>query len=444
MSNIQRAVDNLLRLVNELLILPNQAGLVKPITDRVAELCYEITGISGDDDMNNWHDVKLNKGVAISPVQAAKCTKEMLRTQIFIKGINEAFKSIQNTQEKKHILYAGTGPFGILVLPLLALSKDPSLRVSLIDIHPENIDATQKMIEALGIQEAIQAVYCDDACHWGNPENLEFDFIISETMNTLLRREPQVSIFCHLQQFLAPSGEFIPQSIVLDAWLLHDDLKIQGQHIGTFFCLNKLEISKLANDENDPAVNHKTISGALHVPEASMISGTLNAFHTLKLTTHIHVFADHWLRDNESSLNMPTYYKNLDIKPGSQINFRYKTEPLPEFIFDVPEYVPNADLVNFQKTGRLGIYHLQRFWQKTQLDIFNKLDKHLQACEWPLDELLIKEVGGTLQQWLTYFYQPHLAFDDAESWVEKQCKLRNEQQIKQFNNRLEMLYRSLE
>ncbi len=441
MPNHQQAALELLKSVEELLILPDQAGLVKPVTDRIAELCSIISGISSEDDMNRWHDVDSANGVAISPVQAAKCTKEMLRTQVFIKGIKDALIDQAKVKKKVHVLYAGTGPFGILLLPLAALLSDKTLCVTLIDIHQENIDAIHKMIDALNIRDSIQGVHCADACTWDNPDHIEFDLIVSETMNTLLRREPQIAIFCHLQQFLASSGSLIPEQIKLDAWGLNRDTseatdKGKKHHLTTFFRLNRATSNTLA--KNKYPDNTPKIAGTFQIPTSS------TPFDTLMLSTDIQVYADHWLKENQSSLNIPIFLKNLDIKPGDKIAYQYQLQPIAEFKFDVPRYRPDSNLAAFDKTGNLGIFHLKRFWQKTQLDIFNDLDKQLQQREWPLDDLLIRKLGGSHQQWLSYSYQPRLKFDDFERWVEQHSPKLDSCQLDQLNQHLEECHHGLE
>ncbi|WP_028865716.1 hypothetical protein [Psychromonas aquimarina] len=62
------------------------AGHGKTHTDALAQFLALVTGVSADFDMNEWQDVDLPSGVAISPVQAAKCLQKTIRTQVFIQG----------------------------------------------------------------------------------------------------------------------------------------------------------------------------------------------------------------------------------------------------------------------------------------------------------------------------------------------------------------------
>lgn len=426
--------------IHQLLELPQDAGAVKPITDRIAKLCAKITGVDCDDDMNQWQDAETAHGVAISPIQAAKCVKEMLRTQVFMQGIYQALVDARKTQNETHILYAGTGPFGTLVLPLVGLLADKNLRLTLIDIHEENIASLEKMIDALGIRDAVEAVYCGDASTWTNPDHNEFDLIISETMNTLLRREPQVAIFCHLQKFLAAEGQFIPQRVVLDAWSIsHKTLTSpeEKHYLGSFFSLDKLSVKNIEKGFSQKQGKTPMLKGVIKIPDNSI------AGHTLMLNTYIQVYKHFCLKENQSSLNIPIYYKNLDIQPGTEIPYIYKLDGAPEFEFDLPKYLPDPHLAKFEQTGKLGIVHLHRLWQKTQLDIANSLDKNLLSKEWPIDALLIEELGGNSKEWMSYLYQSQLSFDAFERWVGEKVSRLNQQQVRAINQRLENRYEKI-
>ncbi|WP_405601401.1 MULTISPECIES: hypothetical protein [unclassified Pseudoalteromonas] len=59
--------------VTHLLNEPGDAGLMKPFINDLKNYLGNITSISTDLDMNDWNDENTSQGVAISPVQAAKC-----------------------------------------------------------------------------------------------------------------------------------------------------------------------------------------------------------------------------------------------------------------------------------------------------------------------------------------------------------------------------------
>ena len=118
--------ETLLFHIQQLINNPSHAGENKAHTDALVEIFESITSISAHFDMNDWQDANLSSGVAISPVQAARCLQETVRTQAFLKGVKAAIEEKLNAHDTLHILYAGTGPYGPLLLPLLGYSLSVS------------------------------------------------------------------------------------------------------------------------------------------------------------------------------------------------------------------------------------------------------------------------------------------------------------------------------
>ncbi|MCF7513657.1 class I SAM-dependent methyltransferase [Pseudoalteromonas sp. L23] len=402
-------VKKLLEHSQALLLNDIDAGLNRPHALSMSEALAELTGVSTDFDMNDWSDINTDKGVAISPVQAAKCLLETLRSQILMQGVASAIRDKINQQDNINILYAGTGPYGVLLLPFLALHKTSPVSVTLLDIHPENTQAIHELVTKLDIAHMVKRIVHADATTWLPEEPIEFDLIISETMNTLLRREPQVWIFSHLQQFLKPDGELIPQEIELTAWLCNpssltkSEQRVNPAELGSFFRLDKNTASAL--NEN----NLDVLSGSFEVPDCGKV------YHTLELKTEIKVYREHRLTENQCSLNLPIKYQDKNLKAGDRITFEYINDPIPEFIFSFPdESLPN--LPAYHEVGESGIFQIKRIFVKCQLNKVNKLDINNHECEWSLDTQIWGELELSLELVLEALYRFRL-FEEFEFWL---------------------------
>ncbi len=419
--------------VQQLLELPKHQGVTAPVTNDIAGILGEISGVSADSDMNDTGGKRAINGVAITPVQAAKCCQESLRTQMFLKGVYQAIENRLKVQRTVHLLYAGTGPFGTLVLPLLHMFDSDRVCVTLLDIHRENIDGVKKVVDALGVSPSIAAVELADASAWHPTPETRFDIILSETMNTFLRREPQVSIFAHLQQFLTPNGILIPENIRLDAWLADDDLiEIEagsngggmGAHLQEVFSLNRTAAKQVHLH------GFGVLKGALQVPELS------KPYTKIAFTTRIDIHGDNMLTDGESSLNMIEYVHDLELKSHLTIPYHYELEPEAKFIFDLPVYRPDRKLPGITDTGELKLYYLKRMWHKNQLQCYGVVDEQAYQDEWALDLILMERVGGKMHQWFEYFFQKRLSFSKVEEWVDLQFGPFSQDRVNNINEKL--------
>ncbi|MGI2142195.1 phytanoyl-CoA dioxygenase family protein [Shewanella baltica] len=333
-------------------------------------------------------------GKAVSLTTAAQCAEDPERGRVFIQSIYQAIqdKLALNPQRPIQILYAGTGPFAWLLLPLLPLFSASQIQVSLLDIHPASLDKVTKLIEHFDLADRVATYVCADATVWQPEAAVKFEMIVSETMKHLLQQEPQVQIFSHLQAYLADDGVLIPQNIELDAWLECRTVQdfVETHYLGPLFALNLQTARLLASGDRS------FLAGTLLLPDFSPSAVTL------KFTTSIQVYGHSKLSANQSQLTLPRYRREHWLKPLSTLSFRYEQGTHPDFVFDVIEQKPV--LVSSDDLSCLGIYHLQRLWQKIQLrkrgESFTEL-----ANEWHLDKTLLDLCGIGLEPGLRALYQ---------------------------------------
>lgn len=397
--------------IQQLLTLPDDAGVSKAAIEQLVVLLGDASGISAEFDMNDWQNENLSTGVAISPIQAAKCVKEILRTQIFLKGVYQCFQDKLALKESINVLYAGTGPYGMLVIPLLHLFHADQIKVWLLDIHPQNMDALRKLTSVLGVSDRIKLYAVTDATTWEPDNEVRFDVLVSETMTALLAREPQVSIFAHLQRYLADSGDLIPQQIVLQSELAASKSSgLQPIQLGSFFRLDRAASMEIAAGDNS------SFKGQILLPDSF---STLN-YQTINFNTDIQVYRDHWLRKNQCSLNMPIVHNGLKLIKGSTIHFEYLLGHSPLFSFDIPKKVLPDNLPSKQDVGYLNLVGLKRFWHKSRLIRDNRLDQQIMEAEFLSDRKLLDSLNLDYHQTLSFVCQWQPDFCDFEDWVSDQ------------------------
>ncbi|NRB42154.1 MAG: hypothetical protein HRU20_27405, partial [Pseudomonadales bacterium] len=344
---------------------------------------------------------------------------EVARSKIFLAGVYQAIQDLLDTQDRINILYAGTGPYGLLLVPLLPLFKKANIVVTLLEVNQLSIEAVEKLVKALGVEDCIDQIILADATQWQPSPGKAFDLIISETMKAMLRREPQLSVFSHLQQFLAENGQLIPAEISLDAWLSDSSFEqkirmgevapgsYQPKHISRFFQLDLTTAKQLY------AGDHSSLQGEMKVPDYDVLN------NQLKMTTEIRVYKDHVLREYQSDLTLPQFFHKVKPKPGCDIDFSYRFDPLPKFHFNFDAITLDENLPDIDDVGKLGLYGIKRIWHKAALEKQGK-NQQLKTNEFEHDRAFMDALGIGLEQWLAQAYQCK-SFDQFESWLASCC-----------------------
>ena len=360
-------------------------------------------------------ETKLPQGLAVSPIVAAKCMQDIARTRAFIGGVNAAITDQLAKKDQVNILYAGTGPYGLLLLPLLLKFNRCPISVTLMDIHQTSIDGVKKVATALGINDCIDQILLADATQWQPYSGVEFDIIISETMKNALKKEPQLFIFAHLQQFLKHDGVLIPQKITLSAWLTNNDQErrlIMGEKvdymplkIGDFYVLDHSSAAEL----NIKGV--ESLNTSLIIPEFDA------AYTDLKFCTDIQVYKNFNLLERQSDLTMPENFPWVSLQSHFPIVFSYVMEPYPRFVWRSEQLQASIELASFDETGDLNVPGAKRLWSKVRLDVLGELDKDLHNNEWSQDLEVMDNLGIPLEQWCPYLYTEQPSFSEFEHWL---------------------------
>lgn len=260
-------------------------------------------------------------GKALSPLEAARCIPDYIRTQKFVKGLYLAVKAARQRfpDGPVHLLYAGTGPYATLALPLTVLFSPEELQMTLLEIYPESFQALQTTIDAFGIRAFIRNLEMVDATTYCPAEPVHV--LVTETMNQGLGKEPQVAITQHLAPFLVPAGILVPASVKVVAGVQKNDLKLTGQADRAKDIALLLEL-----DQTAPA----QFQNGFPTTSISIAPALVNKYDSLFLFTRIHVFGPEYINDGQSILTLPLLVTHLPPTSEYNIDFEFTyqtTEP---------------------------------------------------------------------------------------------------------------------
>lgn len=248
----------------------------------------------------------LPTGRAISPHDAANCTRDPVRTAMFLRGVAAALGELSETfpGEIVDVVYAGTGPLAPLVLPLLACESRSRVHVTWIDINEESIVAVRRLVKRLGIGE--HAFVVADAATYRHERPVRL--LVCEAMQKALTVEPQVAIAINLVPQLHPRGVMVPQNVRIDLCIE----SATGDHcIGTLMELSELAIRERAIDERRSMTMPRMEGDVFY-------------------RTSIQTYRDHRIEFRESGLTMPEYVWELSAAAeGELITFWYEVSARP-------------------------------------------------------------------------------------------------------------------
>lgn len=302
----------------------------------LSRLLEGLTGLSPETQPDlGANETTTGGGLAISPIKAALCAREPLRTITFIRGLCAAIEQAGRTAHPVRVLYAGCGPFATLALPLMTVFSPEQVQFTLLDIHAASLDGAQRLLADLGLQAHVADYVLADACTIQLDPALPPHVIVSETMNAALRSEPQVAIMRHLAM-QAPQALLVPESVTVEACLFRQSkelpppvepgmplLPAQRERIGLgpVFQLDAAAIDAWRGlDSALPAA-------ALQLPDS--IPDGMQA----RLLTKIVAFGEHRLDDYESSLNQPQHFPGRpQLAGGELLQFAYLASEAPGLV----------------------------------------------------------------------------------------------------------------
>ncbi len=276
----------------------------------------------------------LPNGLALGPSAAAACTKEPLRTAVFLRGVDAALTEALRRfpGETVEVVYAGTGPLAPLVIPLLPRYANAPVRFTFIDVHADSVEATRVLAEHFDVARSIRAFVVGDATRYEHPKELRLHGLISETMQSALRREPQVAIARQILPQLVPGGFMVPESVRVDLLLGDFEARTREsrderdgddlQFVQTIFDLR-------AGVERWPLDADGCLPPVLVTLPADRSVSKLQAFFGTVIVT----YGAHVLASGQSGLTLPGVVLELQaLQPGRTLEFRYQVGLEPRFL----------------------------------------------------------------------------------------------------------------
>jgi predicted RNA methylase len=270
-------------------------------------------------------DIKLENGIAIGLSWAASCLDDTIRTRKFIRGTKLAIdQKLTDSKKPVHLLYAGTGPFATLILPLLSHYSEEELHVTLLDVNPSSIDNVSRIIGVFGFENQVNEIRCADATkvHFKNAST--FDILLSETMQHALQSELQVVITGHLINQMKEDVILIPQSIDLElvSFSSHEKVQIPLEIMGV--------IMKV--DKNFLRTQHPILSNWEYKKQFKLPGSSASETEMLAISTTIKVFGNERIEWSESGLTVPKLLAlKRDFLNKEFINLKYVIDLEPRF-----------------------------------------------------------------------------------------------------------------
>lgn len=280
-----------------------------------AELYDIFSAISATRDCSS--DTALPSGIALSPSAAATCTRDGLRTAIFARGLREAIAEARRRfpGETIEVLYAGTGPFAVLAVPLMTIFSPSDVRFTLIDCHEESLRSVRALIRHFGFGRFVRAVVAADASVYRH--GFTIHVVIAEIMRQALGVEPQVEVFRNLGSQLGAGGILVPERVTVDLVLGDPEPAATRSFAGAVAELSCAALAARPDGRNRLDVRTVTLA---EVPRSARAM----------YATTVHAFGRHVLREFDSGLTYPQVIWDLtNLKEGERFAFWYELGARP-------------------------------------------------------------------------------------------------------------------
>ena len=282
-----------------------------------SDLLFSNFSLTGEESREH---IKTAHGNAVGTFWAARCSREVLRTQRFSRALySSVSQALQQRKKPVHVLYAGTGPFATLALPVMMMFKPEEVQFTFLEINPESIEKVKQVIDSLDLHDYIKDIHQCDASIW-EVSSPDIDIVISETMYKALKAEPQVAIMLNLAKQLPKETVFLPEEIIVSLCKWNNKDK-EPEILAELIRFNKALMYSIIN--SSPGKNW--------VFSDQQIQVNLSENEQLYYATDIRVNDGNNLNWNDSSLNLPEKVK-ISFNPGVRsLNCQYSLQGMPGF-----------------------------------------------------------------------------------------------------------------
>ncbi len=330
------------KLVEEILSDKIDYVSLKERIEAYEALLINLSGLDLKDEKNRHNDIALENGTALGTAWAAMCVVDTIRTRQFMRGIWNAVEDLYKKKTKPiKILYAGTGPFATLILPLITRYTAEELQLVLLEVNEETIVYLKRVLKKLEIENYVAKIVCEDATQYEIAEPQDIDILISETMQHALVKEQQVPIMLNLVNQLNDNVVLIPEKIQLKLALMNTDTQLilksqkasKYKEIATLLEFDKTYIN-LHNATQDHPVK-KSIELIRSTPFKGEDAGKI--YDKLVVLTSIQVYGTEWILEDASGLTVPKILLDLrHVDPEKkEISISYVMKGDPYFEYEL-------------------------------------------------------------------------------------------------------------
>ncbi len=275
-------------------------------------------------------------GTAISPIEAARCIRDYLRTAAFMGGLLAAVEEARNRFVARpiHVIYAGCGPFATLAVPVARRLGPDEVRFTLIDAHRASLDSARRVLGALGLADSVRAYVEADAAEYEH-DGAEVHVVVTETMGVALIGEPQVAVTRNLSRLLPAEGIFVPRRVTLDARLA--DIGLEQSAKARLHDAERETVTARMHAERVPlglvfelVAGPDQPAGVSLLPPRTIQVPRIDEPLWPVLFTEIEVFPGLVLGEFESQLTTPYTLVDLGkLEGGEAVEFSYVVGPKP-------------------------------------------------------------------------------------------------------------------
>lgn len=283
-------------------------------------LLLEITEISLEDSQHN-NDIFTDSGRAIGTEWAIRCVEDITRTKTYCKGLYDAVLEMDRQQDRPvRVIYAGTGPFATLALPLITRFTPDQLQFDLLEINQASAGFLKKVINFFEMEDYVNLFEVTDATTYQIPNPETVNIVLSETMQAALASEPQVALSYNLMSQLPEKAVLIPEEISLHLYAINDDkrqhYKLSMEEVdqtsyysdlGLLYKINKEEIGQYAQQ-----IKAMGSEAAFDPVIISVPSDTHRKFHNLMIATKIKVYKENEIQLESSGLTALRQFESLN------------------------------------------------------------------------------------------------------------------------------------
>lgn len=273
----------------------------------------------------------LDGGIALSSRHALDCLDDPLRTVRFISGTYAAVQDALTifTERPLQLLYAGCGPAAPLMLPFLHEFDPEEISLTLLDITPTSLTSVKNLVDHLGLGDYIRSYELQDAITYKHPDGLDLHFVVSETMDIGLTKEPQVRITQNLAPQLNTKGILVPEAIEVYT----QQSRFKQESYEDWLQPDKQSDYEVSNTEHLFTIDKEIDTGEVFWFESKPIKKPEDFSNTPDISVYakVKIYKNYVLEKSQSLISTPICVNNFYNISGQAYRLKHTTKGIPSW-----------------------------------------------------------------------------------------------------------------